>query len=127
MGKAFEITPKIITRVKSLAKQGLTKYQIAASLGIHRDTLNEKEKKHPDLSDAIEEGKQLGIAEVVSVLKEKAIDGDIAAMKYYLNNRGNEDWKDKQVVESTVTVNMHEDLLDRLDNRGDDYEEYEDE
>lgn len=119
----FKITDKIIKKAKDLAKQGLTKYQIAASLGMHRDTLNEKEREYPDLTDAIEEGKQLGISEVVSVLKDKALEGDIAAMKYYLNNRGNEHWKDKQVIESNVTVNMHEDLLDKLDNRGDDYYE----
>lgn len=93
--------PKIIPdeamckKAESLAAQGLTLEQIAITLGISYDTLNEKKKEFSDFSDAIAEGKAKGIATVTNALFNKAKDGDVPAMKYYLNNRDNGNWKDK--------------------------------
>jgi len=113
---SFEITPEIIERVEELAAQGLPKYQIAHVLGIHRDTLNEKEKEFSDFSDAIERGKAQGIETITNVLFSKAQTGDTAAIKYYLNNRSDE-WSETQKHElsgpggapiETVTVSKED-------------------
>ena len=94
----FIITSEICCKAEELAAQGLHKYQIAQVLGIHRDTLNEKEKEYTDLSDAITLGKAKGIQVVVNALFEKARRGDVAAIKYFLNNRDNDNWNERKDV-----------------------------
>lgn len=93
--------PKIIPgdamckKAESLAAQGLTLEQIALTLGISYDTLNERKKEYSEFSEAIALGKAKGIATVSNALFNKAKDGDVPAMKYYLNNRDNGNWKDR--------------------------------
>jgi len=99
--------PKIIPddamckKAESLAAQGLTLEQIALTLGISYQTLNERKKEYVDFSEAIELGKAKGIATVTNALFGKAKDGDVPAMKYYLNNRDNGNWKDR--IDNTLS------------------------
>jgi hypothetical protein len=107
MAKSNAGRPKIIPddamckKAESLAAQGLTLEQIAHTLGISYDTLNERKKELGQFSEAIALGKAKGIATVTNALFNKAKDGDVPAMKYYLNNRDNANWKDK--IENTHT------------------------
>ena len=87
MGRpAFEISDNVIKKVEGLAAQGLTKEQIARSLGICYDTLNEKTKDYPEFSDAIKRGKAKGIATVSNALFNKAKGGDNVSMIFFLKN-----------------------------------------
>jgi hypothetical protein len=97
----FKITAEICKKAQSLAAQGLTLEQTAHTLGISYQTLNEKRKEFAEFSEAIELGKAKGIATVTNALFNKAKEGDVPAMKYYLNNRDNPNWKDR--IESTVS------------------------
>ena len=92
---AFEITDQVCKKAESLAAQGLTLEQTAHALGISYQTLNEKRKQYDKFSEAIALGKSKGIATVTNALFNKAKDGDVPAMKYYLNNRDNANWKDR--------------------------------
>ena len=92
---AIPITKAKCESAKVLAAQGLTLRQIAANLGMAYQTLNEKSKEYSDFSDAIAEGKAIGIKAVTNALYDKAVDGDVPAMKYFLNNRDNDNWKDR--------------------------------
>jgi hypothetical protein len=113
----FKITPEICKKAESLAAQGLTLEQTAHTLGISYQTLNEKRKEFAEFSEAIELGKAKGIATVTNALFNKAKEGDVAAMKYYLNNRDNANWKDRvdNTVNSTVSVSMTEWTEEQLD------------
>lgn len=102
---AFDITPEVCKKAESLAAQGLTLEQTAHALGISYQTLNEKRKEYDKFSDAIELGKAKGIATVTNALFNKAKDGDVPAMKYYLNNRDNGNWQERVAVSATVTNN----------------------
>ena len=97
----FKITPAVCKKARELAAQGLTLSQIASCLGISYETLNEKSKEFSEFSDSIRLGKDEGIQQVVNALYTKAKDGDTHAMKYFLNNRDNANWKDR-------IVNTHE-------------------
>lgn len=98
----YQITPEVCKRAESLAASGLTLREIALSLGISYETLNEKGKEFSEFSDAIAAGKAKGVAQVANALFQKAIGGDTTAQKYYLNNRA-EDWSEKSKSElSTV-------------------------
>ena len=99
-----KIVPDAAMRKKAerLASQGLTLEQIAHTLGICYQTLNEKRKEYTDFSDAIERGRAKGIAVITNSLFERAQDGDVSAIRYYLNNRDNANWKDRQTVEQAT-------------------------
>ena len=92
---AIPITDEVCKKAESLAAQGLTQAQIASVLGMGESTLYEKIKEYPEFLEAIEAGKAKGIATVTNALFNKAKDGDVPAMKYYLNNRDNANWKDR--------------------------------
>ena len=102
---AFEITEQVCKKAESLAAQGLTLEQTAHALGISYHTLNEKRKEYDKFSEAIELGKAKGIATVTNALFNKAKDGDVPAMKYYLNNRDNGNWQERVAVTATVNTN----------------------
>ena len=105
MGRPLiEITEKLCKKAESLAAQGLTMEQIAQTLGMGERTLYEKVKEYPHFSQAIEAGRAKGIAQVTNALFKKAIDGDVPAQKYYLNNRDNANWKDRIESKQEVTI-----------------------
>ena len=97
----FEITDEICKQAEKLAAQGLTMEQIALTLGMGRATLYDKKAAFSEFSDAIEAGRSKGIAQITNALFKKANEGDVAAQKYYLNNRDNRNWKDKVITEHT--------------------------
>ena len=97
----FEITEAVCKQAESLAAQGLTQIQIAAVLGMGQSTLYEKLIQYPEFMEAITVGKAKGITQVTNALFKKAVDGDVPAQKYYLNNRDNANWKDR--VDSTIS------------------------
>ena len=92
----FEITPENTKQAETLAAQGLTLEQIAYTLGICYQTLNEKRKEFPEFSEAIKRGKAKGIAKITNKLFEKASEGDNTAMIFYLKNRDPDNWEDVQ-------------------------------
>ncbi len=92
----FEITEEVCAEAEELASHGLTLRQIAYSLGICYDTLNEKSKGFPEFSDSLKKGKAKGIKTIANALYEKASDGDNVAMIFYLKNRDPDNWEEVQ-------------------------------
>lgn len=92
----FEITEDICRKAETLAAQGLTKEQIARSLGISYQTLNEKTKEFAEFSEAIKNGQAKGIATITNALFTKAKSGDTTSMIFYLKNRDPANWEDVQ-------------------------------
>jgi len=91
----IEITPAICLEAERLASLGLTKAQIATSLGFCRDTLRKKEKEFSGFSDAIKKGQAFGIAQVTNHLFEQSKKGNTTATIFFLKNRDPENWKDR--------------------------------
>jgi hypothetical protein len=100
--KAFRITDEMLNAVTVYASHGLWKKDIARCLGISYQTFNEHFKKNPDLVDAYELGESMGVADVSCALYQQAIRGESWAVKFYLNNRRPEQWKDKPEVDVNV-------------------------
>ena len=99
----FQITKAVCEKAETLAAQGLTLEQVARSLGISRDTLNEKRKAYSDFSDAIKRGQANGIEAVTNALFAKAMGGDNTAMIFYLKNRDPANWRDIRAVDARVS------------------------
>ena len=100
----IEITDELCKKVETLAAQGLTKEQMASVLGMGRTTFFDKQAKYPNFLNAIAAGQAKGIATITNALFNKAKKGDTPAIKYYLNNRDNANWKDR--IDSTVSGNI---------------------
>jgi len=97
----FEFDDATLKKVESLAAQGLTKTQIARSLGIHRATLAKKKRENSEIDDAIKRGEAKGIATITNALFTAAREGNITAQIFFLKNRDPDNWKDRQYVEET--------------------------
>lgn len=95
------IDQAFLDKAESLAAQGLTKEQIALSLGIHIATLHRKKKENRELSEAIKRGEAKGLTVVTNALFKSAKEGNVTAQIFYLKNRDSDRWKDRHHVEET--------------------------
>ena len=88
-------------KVESLAAQGLTKKQIAYSLGIGESTLYEKQKTNPEFLEAIKKGQAKGIGTITNALFQSGKGGNVTAQIFYLKNRQPDKWSDRRQHEHT--------------------------
>jgi len=116
------LTNEGLTLLEGWARDGLTDEDIAHNIGITRVTLYDWKNKHPDISNALKEGKEVADYKVIGALYKRALgyefeevqtmieddDGkikkkttktvkhiapDTTAIAIWLNNRKPKDWK----------------------------------
>jgi len=93
---AYEITKEVVADIRQFASEGLTKEQIAASMGWSKVTLYKKMKDNVNVLNAIKEGAADGIQKVANALFENATKhNNTTAQIFYLKNRAPEEWKDR--------------------------------
>lgn len=80
--------------VRECARRGLTCKQIALCNGFSLASYHNWLKSDPKFKEAIEQGRQEGIAVIVNKLYEKAKDGDLSSIIFFLKNRAPEHWRD---------------------------------
>lgn len=93
--KAWKPDAKQLQQITQLAAQGLTVKQVAHSIGIGPTTFFERQKKMPELKEAIEAGRSKGLATITNALFQKAKKGDNVAMIFYLKNRDRDSWGER--------------------------------
>ena len=89
-------TDPVCQEVREMASNGLTVAQIADCLGISESTLYGKQNDYKEFMDAIKKGRAEGIHKVSNALFEKATQGNVTAMIYYLKVRDRENWGENQ-------------------------------
>lgn len=97
------LEPENLLRVEGWARDGLTDEDIAANMGISRSTLNNWKNKYSDISDTLKKGKEVVDRQVENALLKEALDGNITAIIYWLNNRKPDKWRNKRTVEVEET------------------------
>ena len=80
-------TDSICEQASEMASRGLTVAQIADCLGLGERTVYEKQKDYPQFMQAIKKGRAEGLHSVSNALFEKATQGNVTAMIYYLKVR----------------------------------------
>jgi len=90
------LTTEQIIQVEALAAV-CTKSQMAAYFGVTEKTFRAIEKRQPEVFTAYRRGKARAIADVASALYQKALDGDIRAMQFYLKTQAG--WSGKSRLE----------------------------
>ena len=83
-------------KATEMASRGLTVAQIASCLGISETTLYKKQNEYAEFMDAIKKGRAEGINQVSNALFEKATQGNVTAMIYYLKVRDRVNWGENQ-------------------------------
>ena len=89
-------TDSICEQAREMASRGLTVSQIADCLGIYESTLCGKQNDYTGFLDAIKKGRAEGLNEVSNALFEKATQGIVNAIIYYLKVRDRENWGENQ-------------------------------
>jgi hypothetical protein len=94
-----------LEQVRSLASRGLTREQVAYSLGFTPQTYGNHARSDPSLEEAYQHGKAEGIKAVANKLLEKALTGDNTAIIFYLKCNG---WREENSVEvkNTTPINL---------------------
>ncbi len=83
------------------------RYLTAEKLDIHPTTLGNYFKRWPDLRKVVKECRRVDIDKVHQTLIQKAIKGDMRAIRYYLSHKAPEEWGPlKKVIEQTTTVGV---------------------
>ena len=89
-------TDSVCQEVREMASNGLTAAQIADCSGISESTLYAKQGEYKEFMDAIKRGRAEGLNTVSNALFEKATQGNVTAMIYYLKVRDRENWGENQ-------------------------------
>lgn len=106
------LAPENLTTLQGWARDGLTDAQIAAKIGICRDTLIQWKKRHPDISDALKRGKETIDYAVENALLSKALCGDVTAQIFWLKNRRPDKWRDKPEPKTSTGNDLMQALVD---------------
>ena len=127
----YWLTPDGLLRLEAYARDGLTDDDISRQIGINRATLYDWKKKYPNISDSLKRGKEVVDIAVENALFKRAIgysyeeikdeqsdkDGnkrtitkkfippDVTAQIFWLKNRKPKEWRDKQEVEHSGSIN----------------------
>ena len=89
---AKHLSQNDVIQIEALAAM-CTKGQIADYFGMTEKTFRAIEQRQPEVFTAYRRGKARAIAAVGSTLYQKALDGDIRAMQFYLKTQAG--WSDK--------------------------------
>jgi transposase-like protein len=127
IGRRDKYTDEFPVLVRMYAEQGLTDANIAYKLGIALSTFYDYQKKHPEFSEALREGKVVTDGEIEESLRMRAkgfeftevktekrngkvvsvtettkfFPPDVPAIKMWLGNRNPDEWRDTQKFDLT--------------------------
>lgn len=112
----WEYVKEKLILVEGWARDGLADIQIAENLGISKDTFYNYKKKHSDFSDSLKKGKEIIDYQVENALLKNALDGNVTAQIYWLNNRKPKQWKNKRknTESNNEEITKVEQLLNKI-------------
>lgn len=102
------LEPDGLILLRGWARSGLTDEQIAKNMGISTSTLYQWKKDHPEISEALKEGKEVADYKVENALfllatgfedsEGKWHPPNITAIIFWLKNRKPQEWREKREV-----------------------------
>lgn len=95
-------------------KEGASIAEVAYLLNVHRDSLNEWQRKYPDFSDALKKGQQFSEGWWLITGRLNVQNSFFNSGLWYMNMKNRFGWKDR--TESNHNINVsHEHLLKELE------------
>lgn len=107
----LEVTPQMLMAVTHIAERQCPDEEIAAYLGISYSTFKRRKREDPELSEAVELGRDTGKQKLRNVQWESAMGGDRTMMiwlgKQYLGQSDKTDFlgRDGKPFEFTIAIN----------------------
>ena len=105
-GRPTKYNEELCDEVISLGKQGFSVTQIAYELDIHKDTLYEWKKKHPEFSDAIKKARDYAqgfwehqLRTAALGMNPEGVTPNPTLMIFQMKNRFPDEWREKQTTE----------------------------
>ena len=110
-----EVKDKLIL-VEGWARDGLIDEQIANNLGISKTTFYKFKDEHSELSELLKKGKEVVDYQVENALLKNALEGNVTAQIYWLNNRKPKQWKNKRenIESNSEEITRVEQLLNKI-------------
>ena len=110
-----EVKEKLVL-VEGWARDGLTDEQIANNLGISKTTFYKFKDEHSELSELLKKGKEVVDYQVENALLKNALEGNVTAQIYWLNNRKQKQWKNKRenIESNSEEITRVEQLLNKI-------------
>ena len=93
--------------------QGFSLTAFAGHIGVSKETVYQWARQHPEFSDAVTRARPKRLAHLERQLLAGETGPKVTAFMFALKNADADEWRDKQQVESTVTL-RHEDALKAL-------------
>lgn len=93
----------ILGVLQSLAMQGQNMTEMAKQVGVSKRTLQNLQKKHSAVANAIKNGRNTVVAICQNKLMEKVTAGDTTAIIYALKVYGGDFFNDRRTVEAKIT------------------------
>lgn len=104
MARPTDFTPELGERILALMGEGLSLAAAAAECDVHRQRVYEWEERHPQFADTV----KLARSKRQAFLERRllgAADGPVVTSSIFaLKNAGAADWRDKQEVEHSGTI-----------------------
>lgn len=100
-GRPSKYKPEMCDQVIELMKEGASLVEVAAELGICKDTVHEWKKTNDEFSDSIKRGVQLSAAWWERKGRTSLENRDFSATLWYMNMKNRFGWKDKQENQHT--------------------------
>lgn len=96
--KPWVPTPADLEKISDVANIGATDTQIQVLLGISHETFYKYRKIYPEFDEAIKKAKKKSNSLVESSLFKSAMKGNPASIIYWLKNRSQKRWSDRNTV-----------------------------
>lgn len=108
IGRPSKYDPTFCDLVIELGAEGKSKAQIAAALGISRETLNQWKKSNKPFSDALKTAHDLALSwwETAGQMNMTRQGFNATAYIFQMKNRFREDYNDASVVDHSVNVTV---------------------
>ncbi len=103
-----------LTLIEGWAREGLTDEQIANNLDISTSTFYEYKNKYSEFSESLKKGKEIIDFEVENALLKNALDGNVTAQIYWLNNRKPQQWKRENTESNKKEISKVEQILVKI-------------
>ena len=102
-----------LDKIKELASLNLSINKICSCLGLSVRAYYYHLDEHPEIQQAVEDGRALGVKKVAESLIKTAQRGNVTAQIFFLKNADPENWnKESTTVNTNVNIQSVEDLSD---------------
>ena len=111
--KIPEFDESLLTRVEGMARIGLNRAQIAKVMGVHRSTFCSYTRANPVIRERFKVGKAQAQLRVGKTLFEKALSGDMAAIRWWeITRAGRSEKTALKVTANEYVIPMPEELTE---------------